>query len=476
MSVIPRARRIYTNRTLNLRAIKAIGFDMDYTLIHYDVEAWERQAFSHVVRVLTSEGWPTQSLRFDHKMVIRGLVIDTLHGNLVKANRFGFVKQAYHGNHRLSYEEVRELYSRTIVDLSESRWQFLNTLFSVSDGCLYAQLVSALDAGLALPGITSYHDLYQKVRSTVDFAHLEGHLKGEIIANPDSFVDLDPHTAEAVQDLKYAGKKLLLITNSDWVYTQAMMTFAFDRYLPENMSWRDLFDVVIVDARKPAFFTQKNPLYQIATSDGLLRPVVRKLVEGEVYSGGDAKLVEEWLGVDGEEVLYVGDHIFSDVNVSKQIQRWRTALVLRELEDEIAAIEAFESKQEQLRTLMKDKDDLEIRLSQLKAALQRLERGHGAQGLGTKEGIETQLLQVREAQEAIDAEAAPLAQEASTLSNQSWGLLLRTGNDKSHLARQLERYSDVYTSRVSNFFLHGPYAYLRSARGSLPHDPTTDKS
>lgn len=34
-------RAVYCSRTLNLRSIKCIGYDLDYTLIHYDVEAWE---------------------------------------------------------------------------------------------------------------------------------------------------------------------------------------------------------------------------------------------------------------------------------------------------------------------------------------------------------------------------------------------------------------------------------------------------
>ena len=54
----------------------------------------------------------------------------------------------------------------------------------------------------------------------------------------------------------------------------------------------------------------------------------------------------------------------------------------------------------------------------------------------------------------------------------NWGLLMRTGTDKSHLARQIERYADAYTSRVSNFLHITPFAFLRSHRGSLPHDPT----
>jgi len=73
----------------------------------------------------------------------------------------------------------------------------------------------------------------------------------------------------------------------------------------------------------------------------------------------------------------------------------------------------------------------------------------------------------------LDAEIAPLARAAAELANTSWGLLTRAGNDKSHLARQVERYADIYTSRVSNFLYTTPYVYLRSPRGSLPHDPIT---
>jgi hypothetical protein len=52
----------------------------------------------------------------------------------------------------------------------------------------------------------------------------------------------------------------------------------------------------------------------------------------------------------------------------------------------------------------------------------------------------------------------------------AWGLMMRTGNDKSHLARQVERYADIYMSRVSNFLYETPFAYLRAPRGYLPHD------
>jgi hypothetical protein len=47
---------------------------------------------------------------------------------------------------------------------------------------------------------------------------------------------------------------------------------------------------------------------------------------------------------------------------------------------------------------------------------------------------------------------------------------MRAGIDKSLFARQVERYADVYTSRVSNFLAVGPFAMLRAGRLSLPHD------
>ena len=72
---------------------------------------------------------------------------------------------------------------------------------------------------------------------------------------------------------------------------------------------------------------------------------------------------------------------------------------------------------------------------------------------------------------ALDAEIGPLAKIGTELTNARWGLLTRAGNDKSHLTRQIERYADIYTSRVSNFLYATPYAYFRSPRGNLPHDP-----
>lgn len=467
----PPSRRVYTNRTLNLRAIKAVGCDMDYTLIHYRHELWESRAYEHVVRRMAESGWPVAGLEFDPEFATRGLIVDVELGNVVKATRFGFVMRASHGTRQLSHDEQRKTYSRVLIDLSMPRWVFLNTLFSLSEACLYAQLVDRFDEG-AITKVPNYRELYEAVRTSVNVAHMEGALKAEIIRDPTRFVVVDEELPTTLLDLKHSGKALLLITNSDWTYTRAMMAFAFDPYLPKGKTWRDLFELVVVDARKPSFFTDAYPILELVDEEGLLRPTTGKLRSGGVYFGGNARLIEAHLGVPGEDILYVGDHLFADVHVTKDVLRWRTALVVRELEQEIEDAEAFADKRALLVRLMEQKTGLENRVSQLRLYLQRKEQNYAPPLGATRDpgAVRGELGALRGELEAIDQRVAELARAASELGNSRWGPLLRAGNDKSRMARQLERYADIYTSRVSNLGYYTPFAYLRPPPGTLPHD------
>lgn len=43
------------------------------------------------------------------------------------------------------------------------------------------------------------------------------------------YVELDPELPGVLLDMKESGKTLMLITNSDWPYTNGLMSFAYDR-------------------------------------------------------------------------------------------------------------------------------------------------------------------------------------------------------------------------------------------------------
>ena len=466
---VPQWRGIFCNRTLNLRSIRAIGYDMDYTLIHYHVEEWERRAFEYLAEKLAAEGMPVGEVRFDPDMAIRGLSIDRTLGNIVKSNRYGWVIAARHGTRALEYDEWRAAYATETVDLTDGRYRFINTLFGVSEACMYAQLVDLFDAG-QIPQVRTYAELHQHVRASLDEAHMEGRLKAEIVADPERFVELEPELPLALLDQKHAGKKLLLITNSEWAYTQAMMTYAFDRFLPEEMTWRDLFDLTMVAARKPAFFIDRLPALEIVSSDGLLRPHVGPLELGGRYHGGHGGLVEEVLGLSGDQILYVGDHVYGDVHVSKQMRRWRTALILRELEGDIQAVTESAPQQGELGRMMEEKTALEREQAALRLQLLRKRYGYGPPVNRSRAELDSVLSAVRDRLAVLDSEVAPLAKASAGRANERWGLVMRAGQDKSHMARHVERHADIYTSRVSNFLGVTPYAYLRAARASLPHD------
>ncbi len=458
-------RGVFANRTLNMRSVEVVGYDMDYTLIHYHVDAWERAAFEHARVRLADRGWPVDELAFDPDAFTLGLTFDLELGNLVKATRFGYVVRAQHGNEILSFDEQRRAYDGEIVELGEDRFEFMNTLFELSRASLWTQLVALHDTK-PLPGVHSYTALYREIDAALGAAHLEGALKQQIADDPGHFVDRDPDLVRALQDQRLAGKQLLLITNSEWWYTQRMMSWCFDEVLPDGETWRDLFDLVIVAAAKPRFFAERGPIYRIVDAErGLLEPHFGTLESGEVYHGGNALMVESALGHDPSQFLYVGDHLFGDVHVTKDILRWRTCLIAREMEAEIRAASDFAPDEALLGRMMTTKGSLESRHAQLRMARRR----QVVAGVDHAE-VDAQIDATAAEISAIDDEIAPLARAATTQGNPTWGPLMRAGVDKSLFARQVEKYADVYTSRVSNFGLATPYGYLRAARGSLPHD------
>jgi len=444
-----------------MRSLKAIGYDMDYTLIHYFSDSWEKKAYGHVKSKLLELNLPVKELEYVPNFSVRGLILDLEKGNLLKANRFGYVKQAYHGTTSMPFEELRATYSRTLIDLSDKKYKFLNTFFSLSEACMFAQMVDLLDQN-KLSGVHGYEGLYKIVNRALDEAHAEGILKEEILSDPDSYIDFDFDTIQAIKDQRLAGKKTLLITNSEWSYTRDIVVHAFDKFLENGETWRDLFDLIIVAARKPAFFNQTTPAYEIVNEEGMLKPVVGGLEEGKIYVGGNAGMVEKMWNLNGEEILYVGDHIFADVTVSKNILRWRTALVVRELEEELEFLETFEQDQKKLTDQMAKKAELEHKQNHYRLEMAR-DKKSSKRWRKDFELIRKQILE-------LDAEISPLAKKYSTLMNSRWGLIMRSGNDKSHMARQIEKNADIYMSRVSNFAFQTPYVYLRSPRSSLPHD------
>jgi len=475
---LPRSRQIYTNRNLRMDAISMIGFDMDYTLAVYSMRQIEELAFQFTLdRLVQKKGYPEEirALRYDHEFVIRGLVVDKDHGNIFKMDRHNHVGRCHHGRRRLGPDERRELYHNEKIRLSLSRFAWIDTLFSLPEACLYAEIIESSEReGRKV----DYHQLYDDVREAIDEVHRDGSLKTELKKDLARFILRDAELGAALHKLRSGGKKLFLLTNSLWDYTDAVMQFLLDGVLPEYPSWRGYFDHVIVGAQKPGFFNEHRPFSELNPDGSVLRPAVESLERGRIYEGGNLFDLERLSGYAGDSVLYIGDHIYGDIIRNRKSSLWRTCFVVQELEREIAYVEEHGEialRISQLDSMRARLDDLinhhKLVLNALDRKLERGGNGMTAQEIEARRGREKgDLEKLRRALKATLAESSALEDRFERGSNPYWGLVFKEGHENSRFGEQVADYACLYTSRVSNFLYYSPMQYFRSPRDAMPHE------
>jgi HAD superfamily 5'-nucleotidase-like hydrolase len=475
---VPRARQIFVNRNLRMDKIEAVGFDMDYTLAMYHLQQLETLAFRMTLaRMIEALGYPPAigALQYDPEFVIRGLVVDKLHGNIFKMDRHNHVGRCYHGRRPLPEAELRRLYRGEKVHLSSPRFAWIDTLFALPEACLFAEVIDLLEGGRAE---VDYTKLFDDIRESIDTVHRDGTLKAEVKKDLGRYVLRDPELGPALHKLRSGGKKLFLLTNSLSDYTDAVMRFVLDGQLGEYPSWRNYFDVVITGAAKPAFFSEKRPLFLLGP-DGARAGEAAALERGRVYEGGDLGTFERMAGISGERILYVGDHIYGDILRSKKSSLWRTCMVVEELERELAWIERNQEVLAELGRLeelrVRVEDEIAVHRSALNLLDRRLERE--VRNGGDRERVEAErrrqkqeLELLRRACREADQRVEALEKQLEEGLNPYWGLTFKEGNENSRFGEQIEVYACIYTSRVSNFVYYSPMQYFRSPRAAMPHE------
>ena len=207
-----------------------------------------------------------------------------------------------------------------------------------------------------------------------------------------------------------------------------------------------------------------------------MKPVFRA-DKGGIYAGGSAWQVEKAIGIQGDDILYVGDHIYTDAGVAKMMFRWRTCLIIREIEEEICAVAKGREGRNKIVELMHKKDVIGDLFNHLRLGFEPI-KGNGVtrRWVQDSETLKQTMAQILKLMVKLDDEISErLARDGKDFS-QKWGYLCRAGlHDKSALCRQIEKWADIYTSRVSNFYRYTPFMYFRSAAQSLSHDQNLAK-
>lgn len=453
---------IYVNRTLNMKQIAAIGFDMDYTLVRYDSAAFEEMTYKEIQKKLIEvKGYPKNigQLKFNFDLAIRGLVIDKALGNILKLSTYSKVKHAYHGLTEMDFKTQQKIYLGLTIDLNDSdRFSIVDTTFSISYCVLYMQIVDLKDKNpdLELP---DYKTLEKDILEGLDISHRDGSLKSQVRKNVKKFIVQDPGTVSALEKFKKHGKKLWVITNSDYEYSKILLDYTINPFLKDHKNWAELFNLVVTASSKPKFFTDKMSLLQIDPSTGLMRNHHGKIEDG-IYQGGNADLLQKNSGLSGEQILYLGDHIYGDVLSIKKTCNWRTALVIEELGDEIAALEKTATINDQINALMAEKVEYEQKLDELFD--KEIERGKKPD----KEKVQAHFQKI----EKVDKKIGKLIRSNSQNFNALWGETMRAGVEPSRLAGQIEKYACIYMAKIANFNEYSPRNYYRPRKKTLPHE------
>src|SRR5512133_3554390 len=476
---VPRTRQIFVNRNLRMDKIEAVGFDMDYTLAMYHLKQLETLAFRMTLaRMIATLGYPATigTLQYDAEFVIRGLVVDKLHGNIFKMDRHNHVGRCYHGRRPLPDDEIRRLYRGEKIHLSSPRFAWIDTLFALPEACLFAEVIELLEGQ---GGSVDYTKLFDDIRESIDTVHRDGSLKAEVKKDLGRYVLRDPELGPALHKFRSGGKKLFLLTNSLFDYTDAVMRYLLEGQLAEYPSWRNYFDAVVTGAAKPAFFSsERRPVFLLGP-DGARAAEATALERSRAYEGGDLATFERLMGISGDRILYVGDHIYGDILRSKKSSLWRTCMVVEELERELAWLERNQEELAELSRLedlrVRVEDEIAVHRSALNALDRRLERdaapGPDRERLEAERRRQKQQLErLRRACREADERVHALEETVEKGLNAYWGLTFKEGNENSRFGEQIEVYACVYTSRVSNFVFYSPMQYFRSPRAAMAHE------
>lgn len=293
------------------------------------------------------------------------------------------------------------------------------------------------------------------------------------MANPEKYIIYDELLVPMLVQLKKSGKKVFLLTNSLYEYTNRVMDYlvhAGGKY--EQINWKDLFDVIIVGAAKPSFL--RNPyltLFQV-DEDGSLSNIEDKDQlnnrsewnnSNKIFQGGHWQDLHNLLGISfGDKILYVGDHMYADVVRSKRTLGWRTCLIIPELEHELITTKRPDVKElaESVMKLRQLQYDLDEYIDILRQQLRMNVPGVGIMNL----------LEAEAKADELKNSLRIKTEEHNRKFNPFWGQLFKAGHQDSRFAKQVMDYACLYTSKASNLALVSPDRSFRPIQDFMPHD------
>lgn len=450
---------VYANTYVDLGSAKVVGFDYDYTLVSY------KPAILHLIYNLAKEQlvskfkYPIELADelpgYDPKFAIRGLAVDLDKAWICMLTLRYRVSIAFYGRERVDPKVVARTYrSETgsgILPPEErkKRLKPLNDLFSTAEACLLADVVQWFrDRNIPFDKRSVVTD----VLAAITQAHVSGELHETVSENLETYIEPDgQHLLQLLDRFRAAGKKLMLVSNSPFRFVNRGMVHVCGE------DWRSRFDVVVVSAGKPSFYTGNRPFREVSTRTGRIKfKPITSLSAEEVYCQGsmgelvrlmgwdsrDASEGDQKDGFDGSNIIYIGDSLFADLVDARRLYGWTTGAIIREVSDEISV-----QKSSEWQKAWKVLQVLTLCARECQKTF--LFASRPDDGASYSEA-DHQILN------SLEDLAADWRSHLDGLLNPNFGSIFRTSRDNgqtaqpSLFARCLQRHVDFYTSDVQN--------------------------
>uniref|UniRef100_A0A915EJV0 Cytosolic purine 5'-nucleotidase n=1 Tax=Ditylenchus dipsaci TaxID=166011 RepID=A0A915EJV0_9BILA len=415
--------------------IQFFGFDMDYTLAVYKSPQMECMTFGLIVeRMISIDVNPDEFASFEYNPIfpVRGLWFDYVYGNLLKVDGFGNILVAVHGFISLLQQKSKSFIQTIacVVDYFDRSTEYQKT--SDQTGVKSGEVVM------------SYKSIFQDIRSAVDWVHFDSDMKKNILGNLEHYVEKDERIVQLLLQLRQSGRKTFLLTNSEYSYTNGVMTYLL------GTDWTSFFDITVVDARKPLWFAEGTVFREVNIQTGALKIGIHTgpLRKGIVYAGGSCDSFRRLVKARGKDgcALCWRSHFRRRFEVQKS-PRWRTFLVVPELEHEL--------------TVWTDRRPLFEKLRELDSLMADIYKN--------LDGSTKDKPRITNVLDSIRSVTYEMDQEYGVI-----GSLFRSGSRTTFFASQVERYADLYASSCYNLVHYPTFYFFRSPMTLMPHESTVD--
>ncbi|XP_003383248.1 PREDICTED: 5'-nucleotidase domain-containing protein 3-like [Amphimedon queenslandica] len=452
-------RSVFTNSELSLRYINVYGFDYDFTLVQYTPEVMKLIYDESKKRLVNKLGYPERIKSFEYNpdLVIRGLHLDIRNGYIMKMDAYHHIQLAsVHRGHRLvDPQVVIDSYGGTHIPLHIMDDHHHRTTAEGSS----TNLVQFLDS-FSLPEVALFVDiseylishnisfdpeyLYLDVEETVKNVHYSNLVHTTIVNDPDRYIEPFPNLLPLLTRLKDAGKKIFLLTNSEFDFVNRGMC-----HVTKSPDWRDLFDVIVCSARKPLFYSSVNRPFRALDQETMM-PSWQRVAELRparecLYTQGNISEFIKLTGWRGNHVLYIGDHLLSDLSNPSLHLGWKTCAIIPELDKEIRKANSLQYKA-QLASLL---------------AVEMLLKEHQNKN-------DSSLMAITDKWRKERAEKRKFLKDYSNI---KFGSIFRTEKAPTYFSRRLARFANLYTSSLDNLMDFSLEHRFYPRRASLPHEP-----